>query len=59
MPTVKAVDMAKEAGIDPKRFRQALRDERFSWHAHNERWIVKAGSDEHKAMQSVLHKISS
>jgi len=51
--------MAKEAGIDPKRFRQALRDERFSWHAHNERWIVKAGSDEHKAMQSVLHKISS
>jgi prophage maintenance system killer protein len=40
MATTSAVDMAKQAGIDPKRFRKALRDEHFSWHNHNDRWTV-------------------
>ena len=40
MATTSAEDMAKQAGIDPKRFRKALRDERFSWHNHNDRWTV-------------------
>lgn len=59
MPTIKAVDMAKEARIDPKKFRQALRDEGFRWHGHNDRWTVEQGSDEHKAMQKVLHRLLS
>jgi hypothetical protein len=54
-----AIDMAKEARTDPKRFRQALRGERFHWHEHNQRWTVEAGSDKHKAMQLVLRKISN
>lgn len=49
--------MAEEAGVDPKRFRQALRDDRFQWHYHNERWTVESGSGEHKAMHLVLRKI--
>jgi hypothetical protein len=50
--------MAKKAEIDPKRFRQALRDQNFPWHQHNERWTVELGSNEHKAMQQVLNKLS-
>jgi hypothetical protein len=56
---IRAIDMAKEARTDPKRFRQALRGERFHWHEHNQRWTVEAGSDKHKAMQLVLRKISN
>jgi hypothetical protein len=51
--------MAKEADIDPKGFRQALRDERFHWHEHNDRWTVERGSEEHRAMQLVLRKLSN
>jgi hypothetical protein len=51
------MDIAKEVEIDPKRFRQALRDERFHWHMHNDRWTAERGSDEHKAMQQVLRKL--
>jgi len=54
-----AVDMAKEAGIDPKRFRQALRDEHFRWHQRNDRWTVELRSNEHKAMQQVLDKLAN
>lgn len=53
-----AAEMAKKAEIDPKRFRQALRDQNFPWHQHNERWTVELGSNEHKAMQQVLNKLS-
>jgi hypothetical protein len=49
--------MAKEAGMDPKKFRQALRNESFPWHQHNDRWTVEQASDEHKAMQKVLRKL--
>jgi hypothetical protein len=49
--------MAMEAKIDPKRFRQALRDERFRWHEHNDRWTVERESDKHKVMQQVLRKL--
>jgi hypothetical protein len=39
--------MAKQAGIDPKSFRKALRDERLSWHNRNDRWTVDVGSEQH------------
>jgi hypothetical protein len=54
-----AIDMAKQAGIDPKRFRAALRKENFAWHKHNYRWIVVIGSFEHAAMERVLRDILS
>ncbi len=55
----RAVDMAKQVGIDPKRFRAALRKENFEWHKHNDRWTVVIGSIEHAAMVCVLRDISS
>jgi len=55
----RAVDMAKQAGIDPKRFRAALRKENFAWHKHNDRWTVVIGSFEHAAMERVLGKLAS
>jgi len=58
MATTTAVDMAKQAGIDPKKFRQALRDENFAWHEHNDRWTVGVGTAEHSAMERVLRKLS-
>jgi hypothetical protein len=50
--------MAKQAGIDPKSFRKALRDERLSWHNRNDRWTVDVGSLQHMAMERVLRKLS-
>jgi len=51
--------MAKQVGIDPKRFRAALRKENFAWHKHNDRWKVVIGSFEHAAMERVLREISN
>jgi hypothetical protein len=52
--TITAMEMAKSAGISPKRFRAALRAQRFSWHAANHPWIVPKGGSEHEDMQRVL-----
>jgi hypothetical protein len=35
-----------------------LRDENFGWHKRNTRWAVETDSEEHRAMQRVLSKIS-
>jgi len=51
---VTAVEMAKAKHVDPKTFRQALRDQNFPWHSHNEPWVVEKGSPEHKDMLRVL-----
>ena len=54
---ISAVEMAKEAGIDPKRFRKALRDEALPWHVPNERWLVRRSSPEHDDMVRVLKQL--
>ena len=54
---VSAADMARAVKVDPKRFRHHLRLKRFSWHRHNERWLVTEVSDEHRAMLEVLQKL--
>ena len=65
MATTSAIEMAIEAGISPKRFRQALRkhwrqgNRDLSWHIRNERWTVQVGSDRHLAMAHVLLLIRS
>lgn len=52
---ITAIDIARSAGVDPKAYRQALRDADFPWHHHNERWTVEIDSPEHEAMRRVLN----
>lgn len=54
-----AVEMARAAGIDPKRFRSALRGACLRWHAHNGSWEVRVGSAQHADMQRVLDTLTS
>jgi hypothetical protein len=49
-----AVEMARQADVDPKRFRAALRKAGLRWHSHNGRWEVVIDSSEHRDMVSVL-----
>lgn len=49
-----AADMARAVGVDPKAFRQALRNANFPWHKHNDDWIVELDSAEHSSMRTVL-----
>jgi len=58
MPTTTAEEMAKQAGIDPKRFRHALREKNFPWHVHNDRWTVEIGSENHQQMELVLRELA-
>lgn len=46
--------MARSAGLDPKAFRTALRNENLSWHAHRSRWAVAVGGPEHADLERVL-----
>lgn len=57
MGLVTAVEMARAAGIDPKRFRRALRAEKFPWHTHGAHWTVEDGSLHHRAMERVLRDL--
>ncbi|MFM9850027.1 MAG: hypothetical protein ACKVP3_23080 [Hyphomicrobiaceae bacterium] len=54
-PTVTAVELARASGVDPKQFREKLREQGFDWHAPYERWSFVEGSDEHKSMLAVLN----
>ena len=54
---VTAVEMAKAEGVDPKKFRAALRRESFSWHSLGERWTVGRDSPEHRDMQTVMDRL--
>ncbi|MGD9508273.1 MAG: hypothetical protein AB7I59_11330 [Geminicoccaceae bacterium] len=52
--TTTAAEMARLHGIDPKRFRAALRRAGLQWHSHNERWEVGIGSPERQDMERIL-----
>ena len=54
---ITAVDMAIASGIDPKRFRAALRAASLDWHPHNGRWEVVRGSDQHQDMERVMAQL--
>ncbi|TCM37040.1 hypothetical protein [Novosphingobium sp. ST904] len=54
---ITAVDMAVASGIDPKRFRAALRAASLNWHPHNGRWEVVRGSDQHRDMERVMARL--
>jgi hypothetical protein len=54
---ITAKQMAKQKGIRPQTFRNALRKAKLSWHKHWSRWIVTTGSAKHADMQRVLRTI--
>ena len=45
-------------GLDPKQFRQALRNANLSWYAWGAPWTVEAGSKRHQDMLEVLHRLT-
>jgi hypothetical protein len=53
----RAVDMARDAGVDSKKFRAALRHEQLPWHHRNERWTVPHGGQQHDDMRRVLERL--
>lgn len=55
---ITAAEMARTHGIDPKRFRAALRNAGFGWHSHNGRWEVDVGSPQHLDMEGVMVKLT-
>mgnify|MGYP001317778439 FL=1 len=59
MQSTNAVEMAHARGIDPKRFRAALRRAGLNWHSHTGRWEVVLGTPEHADMIRVLATLSS
>lgn len=56
---ITAVDMAVAGGIDPKRFRAALRAANLDWHPHNGRWEVVQGSCQHQDMERVIAQLAA
>lgn len=52
-----ANEMATKVDIDPKVFRQALRDANLSWHEPDTEWTVPRDSPEYKDMEKVLHQL--
>jgi hypothetical protein len=40
--------MAGAVGIDPKRYRLALRDRKSSWHSHDADWNVERNGERHR-----------
>ena len=55
---VTAAELARDAGIDPKRFRRELRlavdRGEIAWHRKWDRWAVPCDSPEHHDMERVL-----
>ena len=58
MTLVTAAEIARKHGLDPKQFRQALRDANFSWYVWGARWTVEAGSTRHEDMLDVLRRLT-
>jgi len=54
---VPAVDIARVHGVDPERFRAALRKAQLPWHRLTEPWTVNRGSSEHADMERVLREL--
>ena len=54
---VTEAEMARAEGLDPKKFRTALRKECFRWHVQGEKWTVRQDGPEHRAMKLVLNRL--
>jgi hypothetical protein len=51
---ITAVELARQAGVEPKAYRAALRKREFAWHLRNHPWSVKKNGPEHVEMVKVL-----
>ena len=54
---ITAVEIANPNGVDPSRFRTALRAAGLGWHSHNGRWEVMRGSSQHADMENVMARL--
>lgn len=54
-----AADMARAAGVDPKRFRAALRSAGLAWHREGTPWNVEIGGPRHRQMEAVLQSLGA
>lgn len=54
---VTAAEIAREHGLDPKRYRQALRDAKLSWYVWGAPWTVHSGSSQHEDLLRVLRAV--
>ena len=54
-----AADMARQYGLDPRKFRIALREEDFPWHRHGERWNPPDDSAEYRDMVRVAERLAA
>jgi hypothetical protein len=54
---ITAVEMAKEAGVNPKVFQAALRRQHFRRHFRDSHWTVEKDSLEHEDMRRVLQSL--
>lgn len=52
--TITAVELARQASVEPNAYRAALRRRKFIWHLHNHPWTVKKNSPEHADLVQVL-----
>ena len=59
MSIIAAADMARDVGVDPKRFRRALRSAHLPWHEPDASWSVERESPEHEQMMQVLESLRS
>jgi hypothetical protein len=60
MEVVTAIDVAASFGLDPKRLRQALRDENLRWHrVKHARWLAEKGSLEEADMTRVARRLAA
>jgi hypothetical protein len=56
---ITAVELARQANIDPKALRAALRRAGFRWHQHNAPWVAVEDSPEHHDMVRVCNEVAS
>ena len=59
MSLVTAIEIALANGIDPKRYRQALRDANLSWYRWGAPWTAVEGSSEHADLLRVMDGLGS
>lgn len=56
---IAANEMADEAGVNRKTFRQALREAKLPWYVRYARWRVLRDSKQHEDMKRVLNRLRS
>jgi len=58
MAEITAIEIAEHFGIDPKRLRQALRDENLHWHSQPyARWTAQKNSAEEAGMVRIARQL--